>query len=443
MASNLSFHHRVDMQIACSSKGLRCSQWSFCGKNMDLNLAFNYSQKSESKPGNRCPMWPKRALQAIQAHHTEGFCSEILVRDAIVPHSLGLLKEENLFRRGFVHRMDGDQPGYGKLKSHSSCREAAPDDSRVMYGPGFICDRQSFTTKNDASLRASLTCRTHMAVNMGIAADFGQMNQMSDKSLFDTSQKPPAPYGWLSLGVCGNALIMRVGSDARCFHQHGLACGQLDFAERMKSCDILYAPADAKTYGLSLTGIGGSSSKVVAQEPVALLQGTTISTKKLRGKNKQKKIGKTATLTRDLFERSSFHLFEFLFCYPFMNPNAVASSLQIPSRESLRELVGILNQAAVGLAGVGVTLLLFVASRMLCINAAFDKHRIASLAMGVGFFSLSFAVKRVSDVVMSLADAYSRSRDFKKQFIVSFQKELQYVALNALPLIVMCLMGAG
>lgn len=367
----------------------------------------------------------------FQAHYSEGFGTEVFVGEANMLQFWSLQKKENLLKRGVIHCIDQaspvylNQPRYAKLKSHRSCQQDPPVMSAL------ICDRQCLTAENDESLPASLACSTNVAIKTGIVADFGGAKQMSDASLFEIHQKPPV----LSLGVCGNALIMRVSSDARCFHQQGLACGR---GERM----VLYAPADAKVYGLSLTEI---SSNVMAQEPVSLL-GTTITkfrVDKLRGKNKQKKIGKTATRTRDLFERSSFHLFEILFCYPFINARAVPFNSRLPSRESLRELVGITNQAAVGLAGVGVTFLLFVASRMLCVNAALNKHRIASLAMGVGFLSLSFAMKRVSDVVICILDDFNRSRASNKEYFINLRKELQCVALNTIPLLVMCFIGAG
>lgn len=398
-------------------------------------------KKMESRLGGNCNARPKRVLQAIQAHYSEGFCSEVFLGEAIMPHFVSAHKEENFLKRGIIHRMDGaspvylNQPCYAKLKSHSSCQEAGLYDPPVMYESGLIYDRQCFTAENDESLPASLACGTNVTVKTGIAADFGGMNHTSDASFFEIHQKPPV----LSLGVCGNALIMRVGSDARCFHQRGLACGR---GERM----VLYAPVDAKAYGHSLTKISGSSANVMAQEPASLLEGTTITkfrVDKLRGKNKHKKIGKTATPTRDLFERSSFHFFEVLFCYPFINARAVPFNSQLPSQESLRDLVGITNQAAVGLAGVGVTFLLFVASRMLCVNAALNKHRIASLAMGVGFLSLSLAMKRVSNVVICMADDYRKSRASKKDYFIDLRKELQCVALNAIPLLVMCFIGAG
>lgn len=76
-----------------------------------------------------------------------------------------------------------------------------------------------------------------MVVNTGMASDSAGMNRTSHASFFEVHQMQPV----LSLGVCGNALVMRVNSKARCFHQKGLSCER---GERI----VLHAPAVAKAY---------------------------------------------------------------------------------------------------------------------------------------------------------------------------------------------------
>lgn len=427
--SNLSLHHGFlpDSQISRPVEAFHglervlISQWSFCGKKMEANTVFNKFQKMGSKLGDNSNSSPHGVLLAghkARAHHSQGFCSEKLKWETTTPQSLGSLKDENskfesLFKRGCICHMDGasmvhvEQPEYEKLKSCNSLQGASMHDSHIML-----------------------------------------MQQVGHPLPLEIPQKPPVPFGWLSLGVCGNALIMRVGSDARCFHQHGLVCGRVGYQEQIRALDMLYAPASTQGYARLITGLSGSIKEEMAREPVTMLQATTTTTitkkpVKLRGKSKQKKYGKTSTLTRDLFERSSFHLCEVIFCYPLMSPNLVASNFQRLSRESLRELAGVVNQVAVGLAGVGVALMLFVSSRMLSINAAFDKHKMVSLAMGIGLLSMSLAMNRVADVVKCMADAYSRARAPRKEHLIRLQKELQGIALHVFPLVAVCLIRFG
>ena len=159
---------------------------------------------------------------------------------------------------------------------------------------------------------------------------------------------------------------------------------------------------------------------------------------KQKGKNNQKK---SSVVARDLFERSSFHLCEVMFSYPFVSPNSIGLSVQYLSREKLRQVVGVINQIAIGLAGMGMASLFFVASRMLSINASFDKHQVLSLAVGASFFSVSFATLKVADVLKCMADAHSKARPPKREHLVKLQRELQSMVVNTVPLLVMCIIN--
>lgn len=427
---------------------------------MEANTVFNKFQKMGSKLGDNSNSLPNGVLLAghkARAHHSQGFCSEKLKWETTMPQSLGSLKDENskfenLFKRGCICHMDGasmvhvEQPEYERLKSCNSLQGASMHDSHIMYDSGLVCDGQCYTRGKKGILQASLARSTAVPVNSRFAVDFRLTQQVGHALPLEIPQKPPVPFGWLSLGVCGNALIMRVGSDSRCFHQQGLVCGRVGYHEQIRALDMLYAPASTQGYDRLITGLSGSTKEVMGREPVTMLQATTTTTKKPvkhRGKSKQKKYGKTTTLTRDLFERSSFHLCEVIFCYPLMSSNLVASNFQRLSRESLRELAGVINQVAVGLAGVGVALMLFVSSRMLSINAAFDKHKMVSLAMGIGILSMSLAMNRVAEVVKCMADAYSRARAPRKEHLIRLQKELQGIALHVFPLVAVCLIRFG
>jgi hypothetical protein len=159
---------------------------------------------------------------------------------------------------------------------------------------------------------------------------------------------------------------------------------------------------------------------------------------KQRGKNNTKK---QAAVARDLFERNSFHIFEVMFSYPLSSPNSIGLSLQYLSREKLRQAVHVINQIAVGLAGMGMASFFFVASRLLSVNAVISKHQILSLAVGASFFLVSFSTLKVADILKCIADAHTKAKHPKREYLVKLQRELQSMAFNTFPLLVMCIMS--
>ncbi|KAH7427367.1 hypothetical protein KP509_10G040800 [Ceratopteris richardii] len=249
--------------------------------------------------------------------------------------------------------------------------------------------------------------------------------------------KSPTMLGPLSLGLCGNALIMRVGADARCFHHQSLPSEMSNFREHASCGKVLYAPPHTDS---SCCAMSGRYSTIENQD-VSLIKSNPVTTKRY-GQTQQKKVGKTVISARNLFERSSFHFFELLFHYPFLTSNSVDLKIEIPSRRSLKDLANVLSQTAAGLAGVSVTWLLFALSRILWLDIPLNKHDITTLAMGFGFVSLSWAMKRVSDVFMRLAD-HNRLKSSNKKYILNLQKELQYITFSAILLVVVCFMGGS
>lgn len=258
-------------------------------------------------------------------------------------------------------------------------------------------------------------------------------------------QQPLMASGWLYLGTCGNALMTRRGNDARCFHQWGLVCERENWQEHMTDLNALCSPVGVQVHESLLTRLAGteSTAEIITLDPASALKLTSKNhqSEKVRRKSiaRHSKQAKRAAPPRDLFERRSFHLCEVIFCYPFRSSNIRASNFQCLSRESLEELVAIMNQIAVGVAATGVALILFVVSRMLSVNATFDYNKIISTVGGLGLVSLSLAMKRVANVVKCMADACTRMRLPQKEHLVRLEKELQGFAYKAFPLIALCL----
>ncbi|MCO5608099.1 hypothetical protein L7F22_062305 [Adiantum nelumboides] len=207
MSSNLGAHRYADpdMQIPLRSqrwdssvhfRGLGCKLYS----TSDVGLA------------DRGDLGPRRLLQGIRA---QGIGFKTLSHGV---SRASLLKEQNTLPRGFAYHTDGAIPGDGTWALFSSSQDSALS---YQLQPGHVLEprRLSATTKVDDSIRGSV-----VSINTGVAEDFGQLTQMSDDACLSIPQNSSVPRGWLSLGLCGNALIMRIGSDARCFHHQGSSC---------------------------------------------------------------------------------------------------------------------------------------------------------------------------------------------------------------------------
>eukprot|EP00249_Psilotum_nudum_P016553 c25880_g1_i1 orf=576-2123(-) len=168
----------------------------------------------------------------------------------------------------------------------------------------------------------------------------------------------------------------------------------------------------------------------------------TVKSSTTKRHNSQLRKRNTATLRkrgkfapqRDLFRRSPFQLYEVLLCYPYMNSKSAALSFQSMSRESFEELLAIFSHVAAGLAGSGLALILFVSSRMLLRNAAFDSSKVTGLVRGIGLIWLSSAVQRFRDLVRHLSnDAYTKFQ--RKELQAKLRTELQTLTFKAFTLI--------
>lgn len=134
--------------------------------------------------------------------------------------------------------------------------------------------------------------------------------------------------------------------------------------------------------------------------------------------------------TRDLYRSSSFHLYELIFTYPFMDSSKAALTWKGIPKEKYTEIFDVLNQIAVGLAGSGIAIMLFVASRMLCLNATLDSTKFMSLLRGVGLLWLSSAFQKFGSVVGLMAEVSGKGRPERKEHLAMLRKEVQSVTFK-------------
>ncbi|MCO5603296.1 hypothetical protein L7F22_057445 [Adiantum nelumboides] len=140
---------------------------------------------------------------------------------------------------------------------------------------------------------------------------------------------------------------------------------------------------------------------------------------------------------RDLYRSSSFQMYELIFCYPFMDSSKASSTWKAIPKEKYTELFGVLNHIAVGLAGSGIALVLFVASRMLCLNAALDTIKLMSLLRGVGLLWLSSALQRFGSAVRLMSECGEKARSERKEHLAMLRKEMHSVAFKMCTLVML------
>eukprot|EP00250_Pteridium_aquilinum_P007155 c16936_g1_i1 orf=175-1563(+) len=140
---------------------------------------------------------------------------------------------------------------------------------------------------------------------------------------------------------------------------------------------------------------------------------------------------------RDLFKGSSFQLYELIFSYPYMDSSKATSTWKAIPKEKYAELLNVLNQIAVGLAGSGLAIVLFVASRMLSLNATLDSIKLLSLLRGVGLLWLSSALQKFSSVVRLMAESGGKARPERKEQLAKLREEVHSVTFKVCTIVML------
>ncbi|KAH7278468.1 hypothetical protein KP509_38G042600 [Ceratopteris richardii] len=121
---------------------------------------------------------------------------------------------------------------------------------------------------------------------------------------------------------------------------------------------------------------------------------------------------------------NSFKIYESIFCYLFVDSGDAFARWKAIPKKKYTELSGILNGIAVGLAGSGLALMLFVASRMLCLNATLDNIKMMSLLYGAGLIWLSSALQTFGSKFRFMAEREERTKSQRKKHFTMLKREL-------------------
>ncbi|KAJ7516748.1 hypothetical protein O6H91_22G069100 [Diphasiastrum complanatum] len=162
--------------------------------------------------------------------------------------------------------------------------------------------------------------------------------------------------------------------------------------------------------------------------------------KKSGGKNRsqlREPMRKPKSNPRDLFCRSPFQVYELLLTYRFTNTSPRDFKYK-PVKKACLEISNVLNQLAVGLAGSGLAIMLFLASRMLKLNSTFDIGKVAALLRGVSLIWLSTAIQNVRTLILKF---YCGSGIPAEDQIRRLHREMKNLSVKALTVTALSIIG--
>eukprot|EP01018_Ginkgo_biloba_P010937 Gb_03323 [translate_table: standard] len=188
--------------------------------------------------------------------------------------------------------------------------------------------------------------------------------------------------------------------------------------------------AHAKLYGT-----GSFAPKMVPTSTATQnVKSSVLSPERHKLKHHTRKTNKRlAKKGRDIFKKSQFHLYECMLSVLFTNNSATSSVLELTKTRS-KEFMTLLNQIAVALAGSGLATVLFVASKMLAVNALFDSSKFFNILFGFGLIWLSCAVQNLREVFLSLTEPQYTVRLKESQIVSKVKRELNGVTFKAFAL---------
>lgn len=158
------------------------------------------------------------------------------------------------------------------------------------------------------------------------------------------------------------------------------------------------------------------------------------SPEKVKRKHHIKKKSKgSVNKGRDVFKRSQFQHYEVMLSVLF-NKDSTASSVLDLTKSSKEELLMLLNQLAVALAGSGLGIMLYVAAKTFSVNALFDGRKIMNIVFGIGLVWLSAGVKSLRGAFYSVTGTNEKFRPKKRQNVAILKKELSHVFFKAFTL---------
>ncbi|KAH9322750.1 hypothetical protein KI387_017389 [Taxus chinensis] len=196
----------------------------------------------------------------------------------------------------------------------------------------------------------------------------------------------------------------------------------------------------------SLENLYGTTKFEVQTAP---LSGTTQKMKssvsspaKLKPKHRaRKKNKKLVKQKRDIFEKSRFQHYEYMLSVLLNRDSATLSVIQL-KKSNQKELTVLLNQISVGLAGSGLGITLFAASKMLAVNACFDRRKLMNIMFGIGLLWLSAGVQNLREVVLSITEISDKFKLKERKIVSQMKRELTGVFFKTFTLIAFSMLSS-
>lgn len=177
-----------------------------------------------------------------------------------------------------------------------------------------------------------------------------------------------------------------------------------------------------------------NEQKVPISDTMQRVKSSVSSPAKLKPKHHlRKKNKKLVKQQRDIFQKSQFQHYEYMFSMLFNNDSATSSVSQLKTINQ-KEFTMLLNHISVGLTGSGLGITMFVASKMLAVNA-FDSRRLMNIMFGIGLLWLSAGVQNLREVVLSITRLSHKLKPEERKIVSRLKRELTGVFFKALTLI--------
>ncbi|KAG6547185.1 hypothetical protein Mapa_011437 [Marchantia paleacea] len=190
---------------------------------------------------------------------------------------------------------------------------------------------------------------------------------------------------------------------------------------------------------------------VVTSVNVATKKSQTKKTMKTTQRTKSKSVfqtrsssTKSATKKRNSTEkRQGSKLCDIFFTLPLNHSNSGTASFLKMRKGLSNEILVVLNQGSVVLAGGGLAVVLHVAARMLSINSTFDRYKMFGLIRGAALIWLSAAMQKLRSVLILLPPECTTTDHKNKKQLLSLQHQLKTLSFKALAVMVLSVVGTG
>ncbi|KAL2613812.1 hypothetical protein R1flu_025504 [Riccia fluitans] len=136
-------------------------------------------------------------------------------------------------------------------------------------------------------------------------------------------------------------------------------------------------------------------------------------------------------------------LFDVFFTLPLNHANSGVANFLNMRKGLSNEILAVLNQGSVVLAGGGLAVVLHVAAKMLSLSSTFDRYQMFGLIRGAALIWLSASMQKLRAVLMFLPPGCTIANYRDKKQLVNLQHQLRHLSFRAVAVFVLSVVGTG